>query len=251
MMTNGIGSNIQRLRKKKGMTQEKLAQALGLTSAAVSKWECGQALPDIAILGPLAMMLETTTDELLGYRPDLTEQDVAMLLEDACDLFEGGDCAQAEIACELLLRTYPASLELAFHVASLYHLYGSSESDEEDAWERRAERGMELFERCRSSEKPSTREASLYVLAGLYLQRNRMEEALSVIEEYRQPQSDTRIMEASALARKGELAASAKLARERLEELERDRACYQEILESVEKNRHAMMSSEGESGALR
>ncbi len=233
-MTNSISiaANVRKLRNKKGLTQERLARSIGVTSAAVSKWECGQALPDIAILGPLAMMLETTTDELLGYRPDLTEENAAALLEEATALFEGNKGFRAEEACEKLLRTYPASLELAFHVASLYCLHAPLEPNEE-ARSRRVERGVELFERCRIEGRPEMRDASLYVLAGLYLSTGETEKALSAIEEYHQPESDIRVMEVAALAHKGELEAAEELARERLAELERDEALYREALESV------------------
>ena len=54
------------LRKKKNITQEELAADLGVTAAAVSKWEKGYTLPDILMLCALADYFEVTTDELLG-----------------------------------------------------------------------------------------------------------------------------------------------------------------------------------------
>lgn len=61
-----IGKNILELRKKKNVTQEELAAELGVTAAAVSKWENGYTLPDILMLCALADYFEVTTDELLG-----------------------------------------------------------------------------------------------------------------------------------------------------------------------------------------
>jgi transcriptional regulator with XRE-family HTH domain len=61
-----IGSNIFNLRKQKNITQEALAAELGVTAAAVSKWEKGYTLPDILMLCALADFFEITTDELLG-----------------------------------------------------------------------------------------------------------------------------------------------------------------------------------------
>ena len=61
-----IGSNILNLRKQKNVTQEALAAELGVTAAAVSKWEKGYTLPDILMLCALADYFEVTTDELLG-----------------------------------------------------------------------------------------------------------------------------------------------------------------------------------------
>lgn len=61
-----LGSKIQELRKQKNMTQEELAAELGVTAAAVSKWENGYTLPDILMLCAIADSFSVTTDELLG-----------------------------------------------------------------------------------------------------------------------------------------------------------------------------------------
>lgn len=61
-----IGSKILELRKQHGITQEELAAELGVTAAAVSKWENGYTLPDILMLCALADRFQVTTDELLG-----------------------------------------------------------------------------------------------------------------------------------------------------------------------------------------
>ncbi len=61
-----LGKTILELRKKKNVTQEELAGELGVTAAAVSKWEHGSTLPDILMLCALADYFAVTTDELLG-----------------------------------------------------------------------------------------------------------------------------------------------------------------------------------------
>ena len=61
-----MGKRISELRKNKGMTQEQLAQQVGVTAQAVSKWENDLSCPDISILPQLAEALGVTTDELLG-----------------------------------------------------------------------------------------------------------------------------------------------------------------------------------------
>ncbi len=65
-----IGKNIQELRKQENITQEELAAQLGVTAAAVSKWENNYTLPDIMMLCALADYFEVTTDELLGRTAD-------------------------------------------------------------------------------------------------------------------------------------------------------------------------------------
>lgn len=64
-MNETIGSRIARLRKAKNMTQEALAEQMGVSSQAVSKWEKDLSCPDIAALPKLGQMLGVTTDELL------------------------------------------------------------------------------------------------------------------------------------------------------------------------------------------
>ena len=56
-------------RKKLGLTQEGLAQRLGVTNQAVSKWESGQSCPDIALLPNLADIFGITIDQLFGREP--------------------------------------------------------------------------------------------------------------------------------------------------------------------------------------
>ncbi len=64
-MKETIGNRISRLRKAKAMSQETLAEHLGVSSQAVSKWENDQSCPDIALLPQLAKLLGMTVDELL------------------------------------------------------------------------------------------------------------------------------------------------------------------------------------------
>ncbi len=61
-----MGARIARSRKEKGMTQEALANALGVSNQAVSKWESDVCCPDIQLLPPLTDALGMTLDELFG-----------------------------------------------------------------------------------------------------------------------------------------------------------------------------------------
>lgn len=63
-----VGKTISGLRKEKNMTQMELADRLGISFQAVSNWERGQTMPDIAKLGELAEILGVTVDELLGSK---------------------------------------------------------------------------------------------------------------------------------------------------------------------------------------
>ncbi len=65
-MTIRIGDNIKRLRMQRKVTQEQLAEALNVSSVAVSKWERGETMPDIALLPKLAYYFQVTIDELMS-----------------------------------------------------------------------------------------------------------------------------------------------------------------------------------------
>ena len=67
---NDIGQKIKELRKQNGLTQEKLADSLGVTFQSVSKWETGSTTPDLGLIVPLAQILNVSTDELLGMHSD-------------------------------------------------------------------------------------------------------------------------------------------------------------------------------------
>lgn len=65
-MEQTLGKRIMAARKQLGLTQDQLAEQLGVTAQAVSKWENDQSCPDIAMLPRLAELFHTTTDALLG-----------------------------------------------------------------------------------------------------------------------------------------------------------------------------------------
>lgn len=69
-MNETIGSRIARFRKANGMTQEDLANLMGVSSQAVSKWENDASCPDISLLPQLSKVLGVTADELLTGKND-------------------------------------------------------------------------------------------------------------------------------------------------------------------------------------
>ncbi|MCL2884092.1 MAG: helix-turn-helix domain-containing protein [Oscillospiraceae bacterium] len=68
-MTGDFSANLARLRKERKLTQEKLAQVLGVSFQAVSKWETAQSYPDVELLPQLARLLATDINTLFGYTP--------------------------------------------------------------------------------------------------------------------------------------------------------------------------------------
>ena len=71
---NDFAQRIITLRKELSMTQEQLAQELGITAQAVSKWETGQSYPDITLLPKLAEVFHVRVDELLGVAQQQDEE---------------------------------------------------------------------------------------------------------------------------------------------------------------------------------
>ena len=69
-MEQTLGKRIMLCRKAKGLTQDQLAEKLGVTAQAVSKWENNQSCPDITMLPKLADIFGITTDELLGRQSE-------------------------------------------------------------------------------------------------------------------------------------------------------------------------------------
>lgn len=71
-----VGGRLSVCRQNKNMTQEELATRLGITPQALSKWERGMSLPDIAMLPDIARILEISTDYLLGISQEsIAEKD--------------------------------------------------------------------------------------------------------------------------------------------------------------------------------
>ena len=74
-----LGRKIQKLRKEKGWTQEELANRVGVSAQAVSKWETDVSSPDISLLRPLAEQFGVTTDDLLNM-DETAEKPVVQML---------------------------------------------------------------------------------------------------------------------------------------------------------------------------
>ena len=61
-----LAENVRKLRKERRLTQEQLAEVLGVTTGAVYKWESGMSVPDISLIMEMADFFDTSVDVLLG-----------------------------------------------------------------------------------------------------------------------------------------------------------------------------------------
>lgn len=69
-MNQTLGKRIGALRREKGLKQDELAEKLGISPQAVSKWETDQTCPDISLLPQLAKLLDISVDELLSGKQE-------------------------------------------------------------------------------------------------------------------------------------------------------------------------------------
>ena len=169
-----IGDTIQKLRKIKGLTQEQVANALGITTAAVSKWETNNTYPDISLLSPLARLLGTSVDNILNFKEKLSEEEIDNLLIEANKEFEKSNVIKAMKYCENLLYEYPSDNLLKFHIATVYMMYMGVSLDETILSEQHL-KCIELFEECSKSKDNELRIASLHILSNLYIMDNELD----------------------------------------------------------------------------
>lgn len=116
--TVNIGRTIARERRRAGVTQEGLAAHLGVSKAAVSKWEVGQSLPDVSLLPRIAAYFSLTLDELFDWRDELTEEESAALYAEVYALGEKHLVAAHDLLQELVAEHY-SDANLLLMLASL------------------------------------------------------------------------------------------------------------------------------------
>ena len=145
-----IGSRIKQIRQEQNITQEQLADHLGITSKAVSQWECDRTSPDISQLPALARFFNVTTDILLGVDITRKAEEINAILAYNVEHFTSKGMNQQSI--DFLsgkLNEYPNSPEIMDALtASLYSLYfQSGESFDEHEKRQKAEEITELCQK--------------------------------------------------------------------------------------------------------
>lgn len=112
-----IGKVIKKYRKEMGLTQEEMANRLGVTAPAVNKWENGNSNPDIELLAPIARLLHISPDTLLSFREKLTDAEIEETIRKMDEMFarEGYDRTY-EWALSLI-KEYPNCNMLIWQVA--------------------------------------------------------------------------------------------------------------------------------------
>jgi len=182
-----IGENIRSLRKEKGITQEKLAELLGVTSQAVSRWESGAGYPDMDQLPGLASLFEVSMDTLLGYDGTVEKQN-RLVLEISAMIARGERGEGIRRAGEAL-EMYPDNPALALMLATVLF---STEANTEDL-----ERVVCLCRRVISAAVGSDPEKILMMLAA----KNLLIPALVRLDRREEAKNEARLLPGMTMTR--------------------------------------------------
>lgn len=175
-----ISEVIRSRRRELGMTQEQVAQRLGVSAPAVNKWERGISYPDITLIPALARLLETDANTLLSFEPELGEEENLAIQREVDRLvrergYEAGfDYAQGQ------MRLYPASDELA--IALTQYLDGSLALYQVSEAERYRPALDEAYGRLAKSAVPAVRDQAASMLIARAMQDGRYEDAQRLLD---------------------------------------------------------------------
>lgn len=121
-MENSLAENIRKYRKSLGFTQEQLAERLGITLAAVSKWERGSSEPDLAYIMDLAEVFHVSVDALIGFSMHST--DAAAEAERIEGLADEAPIEQIIEEYETALKKFPNHFRIVLGAAESYMRVG-------------------------------------------------------------------------------------------------------------------------------
>ena len=167
-----LPANLKKYRIAKGLTQEDVAELLGITAQSVSKWERGESYPDITFLPALANIFETSVDLLIGMDTIRAEQTRFSVHQKAVAFQQSGDYDMAEKTYREALLIYPNMPGMILGLASTLALKG----DTEEAIEL-IERGLPLS--ANEKQKSTLRAA----LCFLYLKAGKEDKASKLASE--------------------------------------------------------------------
>lgn len=114
-----IGQKIKDLRKKNDLTQEKLADYLGVSYQAVSKWETGVNTPDLSLIAPLTRLLHVSADELLGLSEPVADERRAYFDAECFEYWKKDDHEADYTIAQQAVAEYPGDFKYLDWLASV------------------------------------------------------------------------------------------------------------------------------------
>ncbi len=176
-----LSANLKKYRILKELTQEDVAEYLGITAQSVSKWERGESYPDITLLPALANIFETSVDLLLGMDTIRANETCRNIHKTAVEYQQSGDYALAEKTYREALLSYPNDPGMLLGLAGTLALKGSTAEAIE-----LMEKGLPLS--ANEKQKATMRAALcfLYLKAGSEDKANRLASQLPHTRESRE-----------------------------------------------------------------
>ena len=177
-----IGKVIRKYRKERNLTQEEMAKRLGVTAPAVNKWENGNSMPDITLLGPIARLLHISVDELLSYREDLTEEEISQYVAELHEKVKNSTYEEAFQWGKALLEEYPRCEKLLWQIALILdanRLFCRVEdADQYDIWI------VDWYKRALESKNEKIRYGVANSLYAFYTRKENFEEAEKCLDYF-------------------------------------------------------------------
>lgn len=182
-----IGAIITEKRKEKRITQQALADFIGVTKASVSKWETGQTYPDITLLPLLAAYFDISIDSLLDYEPQLTADEIKHIYIALKQSFETQPAEEVLTSIRSLIRRYyscyPFILQMGLLIMNHCDLLPGA--DQEEKTQRYMNEAKELFIHVRTHTKePELITEALKLEAYSLLILQEADQVLAILGEY-------------------------------------------------------------------
>ena len=198
-----IGKNIYKLRKGKKLTQEELSRVVGVSVAAVSKWEGGISYPDITLLPVIAEFFDVSIDDLMNYEHNISDEEVEKISFECIDLFEA-DEEKAMSFCTKYLRKYTKAYNLKFTFASLIIMQASKTKDKDDArvkYMKALNIFNDIINNCNDDEMVGL---TIMMAGNIYTQIDDYDEALKFFEKIKTTSMDVNACIGNMYIKKGE-----------------------------------------------
>ncbi|WMJ82348.1 helix-turn-helix transcriptional regulator [Clostridium sp. MB40-C1] len=199
-----IGDVIYRLRKENGITQEQLANFIGVSTAAVSKWESGISYPDITLLPVIATFFNVTIDMLLNFKTELSDEEVMNIFTKCEKLFSNGKLEEGIDKSKSYVTKYPNSYYLKLRIGFLFTMYSWKSLNEEDG-KKMIGYSIQLYEDIsKNCTKVELVEQALFQLGGLYPSIDEEDKAIEALNKIHKSVLDPNDLLSSIYTNKGE-----------------------------------------------
>lgn len=149
MSNINIAKTIAAKRREKGITQDELARYMCVSRVSVSKWETGQSYPDIQFLPELASYFNISMDELMGYEPQMTVEDIRKLNLELMEEFATKPFEEVKNNCDEIIKKYYSCWPLLFQIGLLFMNYTPTDDDDGEEKAAIVADAKELFTRIK------------------------------------------------------------------------------------------------------